>query len=96
MIWQLRTYTIKPGQMDGFVELWSEHITPLRRKLGFEVAGGWRDDDADVFVWIVGHPADDGWDSAEKSYYDDPRRSELPRDPRDFVAEVHTRLLRAV
>jgi NIPSNAP len=96
MIWQLRTYTMRPGKLDGFVELWRDHIAPLRRELGFEVAGGWRDDENGVFVWLVGHPAPDGWDAVEKGYYDDPRRSAIPQNPLDFVAEVHTRLLRAV
>jgi hypothetical protein len=96
MIWQLRTYTMKPGQLDDFVDFWSNCVVPLRKELGFELAGGWRDDEHDVFVWLVGHAAPDGWEAAEKGYYDSPRRSELPRDPRDFVAEVHTRLLRAV
>jgi hypothetical protein len=95
MIWQLRTYRIRPGCMDQFRELWNGHIVPLRESLGFEVAGGWFDEDDGLFVWLVGHPAPDGWAAAEQSYYSDPGRSSLPRDPRDFVSEVETRLMQA-
>jgi hypothetical protein len=93
MLWQLRTYTMRPGAMPAFRDLWKDHIVPLRRELGFEIAGGWFDADADLFVWAVGHPAPDGWEAVERLYYDDPRRERLPVNPREYVASVQTRVL---
>ena len=94
MIWQLRTYTIKPGCMTEFRALWRDHIVPLREAVGFTVAGGWYDEDDLLFVWAVGHEAPDGWDALEATYYADPRRGELPHDPNEFVAKIDKRLLR--
>jgi hypothetical protein len=94
MIWQLRTYRIKPGLMDEFRELWRNHVIPARTELGFTVAGGWYDEEEGVFVWLVGHEAPDGWEAAERSYYESPRREEFPSNPADFVAGIETRLLR--
>jgi hypothetical protein len=94
MIWQLRTYQIRPGCMEAFRALWSEHIVPTRIQLGFEVRGGWFDEGENVFVWIVGHPAPDGWKAIETAYNADPLRKLFPNDPREFVASFETRLLR--
>lgn len=94
MIWQLRTYRIRPGGMAGFRALWKDHVVPAREELGFVVNGGWFDEDADVFVWLVGHDAPDGWDAVEQAYYANARRETFPQDPREFVTEVETRLLR--
>jgi hypothetical protein len=94
MIWQLRTYEIRPGCMDEFRELWREHVVPTREALGFTVVGGWFDESEDVFVWMVGHPAPEGWATIEASYNSDPARKLFPHDPREFVAGIETRLLR--
>jgi hypothetical protein len=79
--------------MADFRALWRDHIVPMRTELGFVVKGGWIDQTEDVFIWLVGHEAPMGWDAAEQTYYADPRRETFPRNPRDFVADVQTRLL---
>jgi hypothetical protein len=94
VLWQLRTYTVRPNCMDDFRALWKDHIAPARTELGFVVKGGWFDAHDNVFVWMVGHEAPDGWEAAERTYYADPRRETFPRDPREFISEIHTRLLR--
>jgi len=94
MIWQVRTYKIRPGHMDDFLALWKNWVVPTREDLGYVVRGGWYDADDDVFVWIVGHEAPDGWEAAEAAYYAHPRRDEFPHQPREFVADVQTRLMR--
>ena len=93
MIWQLRTYEIRPGCMADFRVLWRHEIVPARTDLGFVVQGGWVDESANVFVWLVGHEAPAGWDAAEQAYYADGRRDAFSANPRDLVAKVHTRLL---
>jgi hypothetical protein len=94
MLCQLRTYQVRPGAMDEFVALWRDHLVPLRERYGFQVAGAWNDDT--TFVWVVCHEAPDGWDAAEKTYYDAPDRAALPRDPKDFLESVDTKVLRPV
>jgi hypothetical protein len=80
---------------DAFLAFWRGEAVPLRERLGFTVGGGWLDEDANVFVWLVGHPAPDGWAATERAYYDSPLRDGMS-DPREFVAEFETRLLRRV
>jgi hypothetical protein len=79
--------------MEDFRALWRDHIVPVRTELGFVIKGGWIDESSDVFIWLVGHEAPDGWDAAERTYYADPRRETFPHNPREFVEEIHTRLL---
>lgn len=96
MLWQLRTYRVKPGQMDEFVELFHEHLVPAREALGFTVVGSWRgESEPDEFVWIVGHEAPDGWEAIEGAYYASPERAAVPQDPKNFLTEVRTTLLRS-
>ena len=52
-------------------------------------------DDA-TFTWVVAHDAPDGWEPAEKTYYDSPERAGLPRNPADFLASSHTKVMRPV
>lgn len=82
--------------MDEFVTLFRDHIVGVREELGFEIAGWWvGHDDPEDFVWVVGHEAPDGWEAAERAYYDSPQRAELPANPRDFLTDVRTTLLRS-
>ncbi len=41
MTWQLREYTVKPGEMKEWVDEWQSRIVPLRRAHGFQVLGAW-------------------------------------------------------
>ncbi|MFD5656764.1 hypothetical protein [Streptomyces hirsutus] len=36
---QLRTYTVRDGLLDEWVERWRADIVPLRLELGFEIGG---------------------------------------------------------
>lgn len=96
MLCQVRTYTVKPGAMDEFVALWRDHIVPARQVHGFTVLGAWRDDEGTTFTWVVGHEAPDGWEAVDKAYYDSPERTNLPRDPMDYLDSVETKVMRPV
>ena len=93
MLCQLRRYKIHDGRMDEFVALFFEHLVPVRKALGFTLVGAWNDPADGTFVWVVGHEAHDGWDAAEKAYYDSPERAALPKNPSDFVASAETQVL---
>jgi hypothetical protein len=96
MLVQVRTYQIKPGDMEDFVALWRDHIVPARKVHGFEVLGAWNDAEDGTFVWVVGHPAPEGWAVAEKAYYDSPERQGLPGNPADLMDGAHTKVLSPV
>jgi hypothetical protein len=93
MLSQLRRYRVRTDDWDEFVALVFNHIVPVREALGFRVDGVWGDREDGTFVWVVTHEAPEGWEAAERAYYESPARAELPRDPRDFLLEVDTKVL---
>lgn len=96
MLVQVRTYRIKPGQMEAFVALWRDHVVPARAAHGYEVLGAWNDPEDGTFVWVVSHAAPDGWEAAEKAYYDSPERNGLPQNPADLMDGAETKVLQPV
>ncbi len=55
MLYQLRIYTIKHGELGEWLEDWRALIVPLRRQHGFQVIGAWAIDESDRFVWVLGY-----------------------------------------
>jgi NIPSNAP protein len=96
MLVQVRTYKIKPGDMEEFVALWRDHIVPARAAHGFQVLGAWNDVEDGTFAWVVGHEAPDGWDAIEKAYYDSPERQGVPRNPSELMDGAETKVLAPV
>lgn len=90
---QLRIYRIRPGAMDEFIALWREHIVPARLANGFTVTGGWRNQDADEFVWIATTDGPELFADVDARYYASPERNGLPRDPADFIEAMDLRML---
>jgi NIPSNAP len=82
---QLRDYTIKPGQLDDFVRAWSRGVRPLRLKRGFVIEGAWRIPSEERFVWVVSYDKPDGWEAANKAYYDSPERKAMDPDPAKLI-----------
>ena len=90
---QLREYTIKPGQLDAFARAWANGVLPLRREMGFTIDGAWTIPTEGKFVWIVSYDGPDGWDAANKRYYESPERKALDPDPASFIATQRTVLI---
>ena len=93
MLSQLRRYRVRTEDWDEFVALFFEHIVPARKALGFQVDGPWGDRSDGTFAWVVSHEAPDGWDAVERAYYESPERASVPRDPRELLLEVDTKVL---
>ncbi len=93
MTFQLREYTVKPGEMDEWISEWREKIVPLRLKVGFEILGAWTVDRTDRFIWIVGYDGPKSWDEAEKGYYESPERKAMNPNPARHLAHQETRLM---
>jgi hypothetical protein len=92
----LRIYTIKPGEMDDWVDEWRTHVLPLRRRLGFEVLGAWVSDEDDTFAWLLGYEGGEGIEAANAAYYDSPDRAALDPDPVRHIAEARQLSVRAL
>ncbi len=96
MTWQIREYTVKPGEMKEWIEEWRSRIVPLRRNHGFEVLGAWRVDGTDQFVWIVGYDGPKSWQQADADYYQSPERKAIDPDPARHLAHVSACLMSGV
>lgn len=96
MIWQIREYTVKPGEMDQWLDEWRAQIVPLRERYGFRVLGSWTVDGTDQFVWIISYDGPRSWDEANADYYGSAERKALDPDPARHLAHTQTRLMTAV
>lgn len=96
MTFQLREYTIRPGEMAEWIEEWRSRIVPLRTKAGFQVLGAWTVDGTDQFVWIIGYDGPKDWQEAEADYYGSPERKALQPDPARHLAQTAARLMSSI
>jgi NIPSNAP len=94
--WQLREYTVKPGEMAQWIEEWRRHIVPLRERQGFKVLGAWTIDGTDQFVWIIGYDGPKSWQEANDDYYASPERKALDPDPARHLVRQQARLMSSV
>ena len=53
MLFELRQYRVKPGQMDNWVKFMEVIIVPFQTSKGMVIAGSFvGDDEHDLYVWI--------------------------------------------
>jgi len=90
---QLRDYTVKPGELDKFTEVWSNAVRPLREKKGFIVEGAWRIPSEDRFVWVVSYDGPLSWGDANRSYSESPERKAMDPDPASFLVSQRLSLI---
>jgi hypothetical protein len=93
---QLRLYTIKPGEMDAWLEEWRRLIAPLRRRHGFEVRNAWVTNDGERFAWILRYAGPRTWEEADAAYYAAPERKAMQPDPARHIARSESWLIRPV
>jgi hypothetical protein len=96
----LRIYTIRPGELDEWLEEWRDHVVPLRRAAGFEVLGAWATEEAAeepaTFTWLLGYDGPGSLEAANADYYHSPKRQALEPDPARHIAEARQLSVRAV
>ncbi|WP_374985371.1 NIPSNAP family protein [Streptomyces fradiae] len=85
---QLRTYTVREGLLDQWVERWRDDIVPLRLKLGFEIGGAWVDRERNQFVWLLSYEGPESFEERNETYWASPERAEMDLDPDDYL--LHT------
>lgn len=96
MKFQVREYTIRPGEMEEWLSEWRSKIVPLRERHGFEVLGAWTIDGTDQFIWIISYEGPKSWDQANEGYYSSPERKAFDPDPARHLAKTDARLMTAV
>ena len=61
MILQLRTYTLLPGTMKAWRNVWRDQIKPAREGLGFVVPAAWKAPKKNRFVWLMAYNGPSDW-----------------------------------
>jgi len=85
---QVRIYRVQEGQLERFVEEWTEQIKPLREHLGFRILGAWASREDNRFAWVLAYDAEDGFAAANDRYYNSPERAALDPDPARLLEET--------
>lgn len=76
---EMRTYRIKPGKREAFLEIFREKTIPAHIEIGMKVLGPFPTiDDPDVFFWMRAFPDPVSREPMKSAFYDsDLWRSEL-------------------
>ncbi|SFK92798.1 NIPSNAP family protein [Streptomyces pini] len=93
---QLRTYTVRDGMLDEWVERWREEIVPLRLALGFTIDGAWVDRERNRFVWLISYDGPETFEERNAVYWASPRRKAMGLDPDDYLAHTDDRTVERV
>ena len=96
MTFQLREYTVKPGEMDEWIAEWRSKVVPLRKQHGFDVLGAWTVEGTDQFVWIISYGGTKSWKDADAGYYESPERKAIDPDPARHLAQTVARFMSSV
>lgn len=74
---QLRIYTMKPGRLDDWVDLFRRGTAPLRAAHGFEIEA-WTVPGKDEFVWLVSRGgSNEEFEAADQAYYELPEHKPI-------------------
>ncbi|MFC8367070.1 NIPSNAP family protein [Streptomyces sp. NPDC057239] len=85
---QLRTYTVRDGMLDEWVERWRQEIVPLRLELGFTIGGAWVERERNQFVWLISYDGPETFQERNALYWSSPERKAMNLNPDDYL--VHT------
>ena len=71
MIVEVRTYKIKPGRRDEFIQFFETRGVPAQRSLGIRIVGPLLDlENPDVFVFLRSFPSLTERDRMKSAFYD--------------------------
>ena len=71
MIVEVRTYRIKTGQRDEFIEFFETRAVPALRAYGMKIVGPLLDlENSDTFVFLRGFPSLDERDRMKNAFYE--------------------------
>ncbi|MBQ0972798.1 NIPSNAP family protein [Streptomyces sp. RK31] len=88
---QLRTYTVRDGLLDAWVERWRRDILPLRLKWGFKIGGAWVDRERNQFVWLISYEGPETFEERNALYWASPERQATGLDPDDYLLHTEDR-----
>ena len=73
MIVEMRTYKIKPGLRERFLEIFRPRSMPAHAAIGMRILGPWPSvEDPDVFFFMRGFPDQDSREPMKARFYESP------------------------
>ncbi|KPI25795.1 NIPSNAP family containing protein [Actinobacteria bacterium OV320] len=93
---QLRTYTVRDGLLDAWVDRWREEIVPLRLELGFTIGGAWVDRGRNQFVWLISYEGPETFAERNALYWSSPERKAMDLSPDDYLVHTDDRTVEGV
>jgi hypothetical protein len=93
---QLRTYTVREGLLDEWVERWRSEIVPLRLELGFEINGAWVDRERNQFIWLLSYQGPETFAERNAQYWASPARKKMDLDPGDYLIHTDDRMVEPI
>ncbi|RYC05932.1 NIPSNAP family protein [Nocardioides zhouii] len=92
MVFQLRTYQIKPGGMDEWLELFHGAVVPLHEKYGLPVRAAWFDREGSTFTWVRELIGEGTAEEQEARYRETEERTRVLGDrPKTFIDSMKVR-----
>lgn len=83
---EIRTYRIKPGRREEFLEHFDSKVAPLQRSIGIVIVGPFRDaENGDRIVWLRTFPSLDGREKMLKAFRE---ADEWTSGLREFTLEM--------
>ncbi|MBO4205591.1 NIPSNAP family protein [Micromonospora echinofusca] len=82
---QIRTYTVREGLLDEWVDRWQRLVVPLRRDLGFGIHGSWKDRTRHQHIWVISYDGPGSFGEANAAYWASERRKTLGLNPDDYL-----------
>lgn len=92
VVFQLRTYQIKPGVMDEWLDLFHEAVVPLHEKYGLPVRTAWVDRETNTFTWVRELTGEGTAEEQEAAYRATEERARVVGDrPKAFIESMVVR-----
>lgn len=92
MVFQLRTYQIKPHLMDDWLDLFHNAVVPLHEKYGLPVRTAWVDRENNTFIWVRELTGEGTAEEQEARYRATDERTRILGDrPKDFIDSMVVR-----
>jgi hypothetical protein len=88
MIYQLRTYTVNRGMMDGWVDLFNDKLVPIQNQYGISIDGMWVNEAKDLFIWIRSFNDPEDVIVKEAAFYASPEWNEIVDHARSHLARI--------
>lgn len=90
---QLRIYTIKPGQMENWLQFFKQKVVPLHAKFGIPVYSAWVNAAESHFFWVRDFAVGEAIEEQERRYVNwDERLRVIGNESKSYIDNmvVHT------